>query len=213
MESIGERVKSEVFDLFRKGLFLEAEKMLRQLSFQLTGGEDTETKRLVLRNLSWVLDKNGNKELSKKYARVIKQIVDNDKSYRETNIEGLCDVMNLYSEFIPEEVTDKEKIDINKVNYEVYCHDLNNLDRSLMALSNIYIYEGNFYDVQYVIETIHSYEGKVIFDDEEKNKTMLAKLREVKCQILKDTKNRCPDYIYDEIMRDLFKPSNTVTAM
>lgn len=212
LNNIEKRVREEVFTLFEQKKFIEGEKILRQLSFQLNEDHSTEIHRLVLRNLSWVNYKINNMDMAKKYAKIIKNKVDKDLEYQQNNVVGCCNIMNLYSEFFKEELTNEERLQINKANYECYHHDIENLDKTLTALNNIYLLERKFYDIPDIIEMIHMYMETEILEDEKKDAKLKEKLSEIETEILKDLEVACP-FLHKELMETLFNTADITTAM
>lgn len=211
---IERKVREDVFSLFGKEKFKEGVNILQGLSFRLQEDDDTQLKRLVLRNLSFAFHKIGDMHMAKKYAKMIMKIADKDEKYKENNKKEFGDILNLFSEFCSDEISLKEKIKINKMNRHLYCNDIENLDKYYMAEANICILTENYSDIECIIGQIHNMEQTIIFNDEKKDMDMKCKLIHTKKDILKDLEFANP-LIYKRTIEEIDSLclSNTFTAM
>lgn len=200
--SIKKKVKEDVYGLFDKGEFKEGSQILQGLSFRLQNDDETKLKRLVLRNLSFAFYKIDDIYMARKYARMIKDIADNDKVYQEKNKEEYSDILNLYSEFCPDEISFKDKLNINKLNRRLYYDNINHIDKYFMAESNICILTNNYDDIESLLEQIHNMRKQIIFEDKEKDMHMKYRLKEATVLILQDLEIASP-IIYRRIIESI----------
>ena len=211
---IEEKVRNDVFELFGLGRFKEGCRILQALSFGLRHDDETELKRLVLRNLSFAYYKIDDMHMARKYAKMIKKIVDEDMEFQNKNKKSYGDVLNLYSEFLPDEVSLEDKIRINKINRSIYCNDAVYMYRYYMAESNICILAKDYEGIEDVIWQIHNRINSNIFEDEKKDKMMKANLEDTKVIILQDLKSVSP-IIYKKVMEKMetLKQSNSTIVI
>lgn len=199
---IEEKVRKDVFELFGLGRFKEGCKILQALSFGLRHDDETELKRLVLRNLSFAYYKIDDMHMARKYAKMIKEIADKDVEFQNKNKESYGDILNLYSEFLQDEVSLEDKIRINKINRAIYCNNADYMYRYYMAEANICVLTKDYEGIEDVIWQIHNRIKSNIFEDEKKDSMMKANLEDTKESILQDLKLVSP-IIYREIMESM----------
>lgn len=121
IEKIREIITKEVFGYFGANDFKSGAKILRKLYLkEYNFLDDLETKRLILVNLSIAEYYSGNLEGAKKYIKIIKKEIEENKIYIENHTDMYCNILNYYIEFFENEITKEEQYEINKFNYEYY---------------------------------------------------------------------------------------------
>lgn len=216
-KSVEKIVTEEVFPLFAKGRWKEGKEILKRLSFEITDNHSIEEKRLVYYNYAWVLHEVKEKELAKKYTIIIKNIIENDEEYMETNEEKYYKVLNLYDQLLTEEIkknddddeyellTEEEikmKEKLYMKSYLISKDNINYLDQAFMAKADLYFLKKDYLSVAYLCDQIHSYKFHKVKNGEVIPADMLDKLHETQKKIMKKLKKR-DEKVFNELIEEL----------
>lgn len=151
IEKIREVITKEVFGYFGRGDFKSGAKILRKLYLkEYNFLDDLETKRLILVNLSVAEYYSENLEGAKKYIKIIKKEVEENKNYIEDHTDMYCNILNYYIEFFENEITIEEQYEINKFNYKYYKKIGSNIHMNVSLINMCFIDKN--YDI--IIESI-----------------------------------------------------------
>lgn len=170
--------------------------MLRKLNLKLTNKNTTEEHRLVIYNLAWVQDELGLHEEAKRNIQKIRNIVEADERFCKNSIENYIKLLGLYSYIYADELTDEEKIEINKRKYDIFYNNENYLPEALISKFNIYSLKNNIDGMIDCIESIHNYE---VTEENNEMKERLAREKHKLLKILKKVNLFAYEEVYEEL--------------
>lgn len=186
-------VKNEVFTKFASGNITGGRDRLLELMSELNSNSSTEEKRMVIYNLSVACRILGDEQGAKFYIKQIKNIIDSDDIYKNSNETkgGYTDVLIFYMDYYFMDKSEKRKVYSD--NYEFYMNIPDKLDRALMSESNMYLLDENYREVYETLCTLHNcmMENK---DDE----NLLGNLKFVRNEVINDLKIHSTSY-YNKI--------------
>lgn len=203
IKSIKDEVTSKVFPLFEKSKWKEGYLTLRKISFDIDNNTSIEEKRLVYYNMAWVLDELNEKDIAKKYIKIIKSDIEDDEEYLSTNEEKYLMVLNLYNNLFSkeEQAEDKEQL------YMAYKDKIEYLDQALMAKADIYFIKEDYDSISDLCEVIHNYKITKKINMQCIPENILIKIDSVQKRIM-DRLKKENNLIYEELLDTLTYVSN-----
>jgi len=207
IKSIEKAVKEKVFPLFQESKWKEGYLALKRISFEINDNTTMEEKRLIYYNLAWVLDEINEKEMAKKYIKIIKREIEEDEEYLKVNEEKYLMVLNLYNHLFSEQeqLVDKEKM------YLSYKGKIEYLDQALMVKADICFIKKDYDMVADLCEMIHNYKIIKKINMQPIPENMLNKIDCVQKRILDRLKDK--DVLKYEELVDLLINQSIVSAL
>ncbi|MDS0528422.1 hypothetical protein NNC19_22290 [Clostridium sp. SHJSY1] len=177
-------ITNDIFKLFTNGKFKEAKLLLNQL--YLNNYDDIRslyTRRLLIHNLAWVENKLGDINSSKKHIKMIKEELELDSNYINTNMLDYCLILNLYCELFKNEISLTEYKEINLF-ISNYHHQTGNIGRKSVSLANIFLIEKRWDELISLILSLKEQNIDEFFID-----AILEELEKVNVDIFKKATN------------------------
>lgn len=162
-DEIENKIRNEVFvGCFGRGEFNKGKKILQKLYYQYYPILDTfETKRMILYNyiVGERLDTNI-EDIIKKCSEKLKNDMDNELNYKETNTKEYCMMLAYYCDTHKEELGKEELINIYTFSYNYYKKAGLEIDM-LNSKFNLALTEKKFEIVFEIIKDIHNSDDKI----------------------------------------------------